>query len=233
MIYCVECGTANEQSARFCIKCGAELFIPEETQFIEEEPKPTIEEVEPKKKGRKTKEKAQEEPIVEEPQEEVNQEIEPVALEWNAAPPQPERRYVPPVMPIERNNFVDNRNDYRYNNVPQATYVPVAREPERYVAEQNMNTKTKPISTGAYFWLNVLYSIPGIGLIVSIILSIAPANINLKRFSRASLIYRIICITILLIVSLALVIVFQRYGSPWYDEMHGFHFWPGLRINIW
>lgn len=245
MVYCVECGTSNDNSARFCTKCGAELYIPDELSDSvpsDEESVVVAKEEEPKKRGRKPKTQKEEVPeqisddieIKEIPAETIEVEAvesviknEPEALEWGTTKSESTKGYVPPAMPGAKVEVHD-----RYQ-AQQATYNPYIATPVNVNGKKGLDNKTKPISTGAYFWLRVLYSIPGVGLIVMIILSVAPANLNLKRFSRASLIYRVICYSTLLILFLALVIVWQHFGWVWYDEFCSYRGWHNWTVRIW
>jgi len=252
MIYCVDCGTANDSDARFCTKCGAELFFPDnEPKAAPKEDEGVIPETvpeEPKKRGRKPKAKPQEEIVTEElaPLEEVSEEPvpmvetdeleqqpkevkkEPEALEWSTSTktaPQHNTGYVLPVMPREYNQ--PNQTYHSTSTVP-----PGNPYEKRFEDQRIMNSRTKPISTAAYFWLKVLYSIPGIGLFMAIILSVAPANLNLKRFSRATLIYRVLCYVALLIAVLILAIVWQYFDWSWCVEFNRYHGWPNWTIRI-
>ncbi len=49
----------------------------------------------------------------------------------------------------------------------------------------NSNSKLAPLSPWAYFWLQILFSIPVIGFIFLIIYSISSANINRRNFARS------------------------------------------------
>lgn len=49
----------------------------------------------------------------------------------------------------------------------------------------NSNNKLAPLSPWAYFWLQILFSIPVIGFIFLIIYSISSANINRRNFARS------------------------------------------------
>lgn len=66
----------------------------------------------------------------------------------------------------------------------------------------------RPVSTSMYFWLGFLSFLPGIGLIVTVILSICGRNKNVKNFERAILAYYIIaliiCLILLIIIGLVL-----------------------------
>lgn len=54
------------------------------------------------------------------------------------------------------------------------------------------------VSTGTYFWLNIVMAIPFVGFILSIILTCAPKNRSLKNYARAYLILNLIGIGIAL-----------------------------------
>lgn len=256
MIYCVECGTENDSNSRFCIHCGAEIFVPDEVieksaldaQVIAVEE--TV--VEPKKRGRKPKVKEEsvesaevigeaeppeevaiepleidsvDEPIITEESQAEDQ--EPEALEWNDTKQSP-KRYVPPVMPSE----TYSQNGY-YRPSPPINSTPYSNRVAEPPITRNIDGKIKPLSTAAYFWLRVLYSIPGIGFIMLVILSIAPSNLNLKRFSRASLIYRIIFYCMFTIICLAAIIVLQHVDWPYCNEIVNHYGWGGWTIRIW
>ena len=267
MIYCVECGTANDAAARFCTKCGVELYVPEELQIVEIPEQEVV--VQPKKRGRKPKAvetlplEQQETPIEIEENQETNEDSQedvipiqlpelpeaietvqvveadpipestlsepevisgPEALEWSDNQP-PTSRYVAPVMP--KNNARTEESYATHNVNPYIEQLPKPPVP------RVVNTRIKPISTAGYFWLFVLYSIPGIGFIVSIILAVAPSNQNLKSFSRASLIYRIIGYTLLLIVFLMLVVLWQHFDWSWCSYIPDRYIKPNWYISIW
>lgn len=76
----------------------------------------------------------------------------------------------------------------------------------------------KPVSTGAYFWTGVLCYLPVIGLILTIIMAIAPRNKNLKNFVRAILIADVIAIIVSLIFAIIAVVV----GGNEFGDL----FWP-------
>ena len=65
----------------------------------------------------------------------------------------------------------------------------------------------KPVSVSKYFWFGLLSFLPVIGLIFTIITSIAPRNKNVKNFERAILVYYIISIILLLIAGIVGIIL--------------------------
>ena len=71
----------------------------------------------------------------------------------------------------------------------------------------------KVAGVGAFFWLNLLFSIPFIGLICCIIFCFAPKNKNIKNFSKANLIWTLLGLIILLIGVGVFAILFSFYGD--------------------
>jgi len=62
----------------------------------------------------------------------------------------------------------------------------------------------RPVSTSKYFWLAFLSCIPIVGFILTIFLSIAGRNRNVKNFEKAILAYYIIAIVIALIAMIVI-----------------------------
>ena len=54
----------------------------------------------------------------------------------------------------------------------------------------------RPISTGTYVGLRILFLIPVVGVVLALIMSFAPKNINMKYFCRAQLILILIVVAI-------------------------------------
>lgn len=76
---------------------------------------------------------------------------------------------------------------------------PVSAAPEGKASGKPM---AAAVSTGSYFWLTVLYSIPVLGLVCSIIAAVSAQNLSRRNFARSVLIIKLIC----LFVSLALAV---------------------------
>lgn len=70
------------------------------------------------------------------------------------------------------------------------------------IAEPN-----KVVSTGAYFGLLLLFSLPIIGFIVCMIMAISSKNKNLKNFAKAILIWTIIGLVITGIITVAVILL--------------------------
>lgn len=79
--------------------------------------------------------------------------------------------------------------------------VPPVPQPVYTTASATAPSKEyKPVATAGFFFLALLFSIPGIGLIMSIILACAPKNINLKNYAKSVLIWKIIGLVLLIII---------------------------------
>ena len=70
---------------------------------------------------------------------------------------------------------------------PQYTVVTAATEPDQTV------------STARFFWFRILFVIPFVGFILSIIMSFAPRNVNFKNFARSYMIMYFIGIGLVLV----------------------------------
>ncbi|MBR6516584.1 MAG: hypothetical protein IKT40_06975 [Bacilli bacterium] len=67
---------------------------------------------------------------------------------------------------------------------------------------QNLQEQYRPLSPWAYFWLQILYAIPILGIIFLIIHAIGSYNINRRNFARSYFcIYVIIGIILIVIIS--------------------------------
>jgi len=90
---------------------------------------------------------------------------------------------------------------------PLQASAPAAPEAAHVSAAPEGKASGKPmaaaVSTGSYFWLTVLYAIPVLGLICSIIAAVSAQNLSRRNFARSVLIIKLIC----LFVSLVLAVV--------------------------
>ena len=67
---------------------------------------------------------------------------------------------------------------------------------------QNLQEQYRPLSPWAYFWLQILYAIPILGIIFLIIHAIGSYNINRRNFARSYFcVYVIIGIILIVIIS--------------------------------
>lgn len=98
------------------------------------------------------------------------------------------------------------QNNQQYNQYtgPQPNYYP--QSPEDYA-------KKSVVSTGAFFGLNLLFSLPAIGWIICLVMAFAPQNQNIKNFARSKLIWIAIGIVVGIIAGVAFSALFSELGS--------------------
>lgn len=88
------------------------------------------------------------------------------------------------------------------------------------------------VGVGTYFWLTVLFSIPGIGLLACLLVSFVPRRKSLKNFGRASLIRVLLGILLLGIMLLTFRLLLpkieagaerflQEQAEEWADDRFG------------
>ena len=86
-----------------------------------------------------------------------------------------------------------------------AKYQPELRSqtPEPGYASHPAAPAEKCVSTGAFFGLMLLFSLPVLGWVICIIMAFAPKNRNIRNFARAMLIWLVIALVISLLLGLA------------------------------
>lgn len=75
---------------------------------------------------------------------------------------------------------------------------------------------------GTFFRLHFLFNIPIIGIIASIIFSFAGSNISRKNYARARLIWQLLTIFLILLVAVAALLLFKKFGSEVEDLLSDF-----------
>ena len=75
------------------------------------------------------------------------------------------------------------------------------------------------VGTGAFWGLKLLYSIPVVGFICSIVLSIAPRNRNIKHHALANLIWKLVAIALLIVSLLLLRPVIRQVSDQMKDAI--------------
>lgn len=80
---------------------------------------------------------------------------------------------------------------------------PVSAAPEGKASGKPM---AAAVSTGSYFWLTVLYSIPVLGLVCSIIAAVSAQNLSRRNFARSVLIIKLICLFFSLALAVAVLL---------------------------
>lgn len=66
--------------------------------------------------------------------------------------------------------------------------------PRHFTAENAaFSANDEPITTGGYIGFTILFAIPLVGLVSSLIFAFASKNMNRRSFARAALFWRIVC----------------------------------------
>ena len=117
---------------------------------------------------------------------------------------QPQNQYSAP----NSQQYAQPQNQYSapYNQQyaqPQPNYY--SQSPEDYA-------QNAVVTTGAFFGLNLLFSLPAIGWIICLIMSFAPKNKNIKNFARSKLIWILIAIILGAICGIIFASVFKNMG---------------------
>ena len=108
------------------------------------------------------------------------------------------------------------QNNQQYNQQytgPQPNYYP--QSPEDYA-------KKSVVSTGAFFGLNLLFSLPAIGWIICLVMAFAPQNQNIKNFARSKLIWIAIGIVVGIIAGVVFSAVFKELGADMDSYFSGY-----------
>ena len=241
MIYCVECGLGNVKDARYCVNCGAKIVV---LTSAEEKAntRPISREEKEEKIVTNLETENQDSELVSETESDRQTEDKDAVLkkdgetvsgtdgafdegepsdrhaaaaasdaDWPRAEqgePFADARYSPP----------HTDGAYMAGSYPETPTPP----PYSAKAGEEDSPNRKPLSTAAYFWLMVMYSIPAAGFLMAALLSFVPSNISLKRFSRAVLIFRMTLFILLLLGILSAAVIIHHRGWPWGEV--NFHF---------
>ena len=113
----------------------------------------------------------------------------------NANPVNPKPANANPVNPNPANAYPNTVNPNPVHANPAPMGVPYTPAPVA-AAEDDMprGGAYGVVSTGAFFWLDVLFKLPGLGWLFCIILSFAPKNYNIKHFARSKLVVLVIAL---------------------------------------
>lgn len=104
-------------------------------------------------------------------------------------------------------------------------------QPEQPTFECRKEDNTAWISSVmSYLGLMLLFAIPGVGLIASIIMSFALKNKNTRNFARAALIFIVVCLLVLCLIVAAGIVLWneivaalgEEYGGEIHLEFHPF-----------
>lgn len=115
----------------------------------------------------------------------------------------PEPAVAEPEQPVVTNNV------YAQNPYAQTNYYAQPQQPQApiTITEDDLPEEYKPLSPLSYFGLQMLYSIPVVGLIFMIIFSISRGNIHRRNFTISYWFPMIIAITIA-IIAIVIMLLF-------------------------
>ena len=97
----------------------------------------------------------------------------------------------------------------RKPEAPKPAAAPAKEAPEE---PQPLSKSDRPVSTAAYFWLMLLFAIPGLGLILAIILAFAARKKSLRNFARANLIWVLVALILCIVGALVGWILLKDTG---------------------
>lgn len=193
--FCTQCGKELTEEMIFCTNCGTKVAVEPVAEVVAEPVAEVAEEpvVEV------------EEPVAEPtPQPVPTPAPQPVPTPAPQPVPQPVPTPVPQPAPKPMSQPVYTREPLP---TPPPAYAPQpVHTPQAPQVQQDKTNKI--VGTGTFFWFKLLYAIPVVGFILSIIFSFAPKNKSLKNYSRATLIWYLIGIIFVAIIVLVMVLAF-------------------------
>lgn len=242
--FCEKCGTPMEDEAVFCPNCGTaaapavEMPAPAAEESAPS-PAPVIEESAPAAETAAAQEPAPEpapEPVVEEPAPAVETvaaqeqggftyagaaQESAAATKQEAAPQEPLYRYQPAVQaqPV----YQQAQPIYQQ---PQPVYQqaqPVYQQPVYAPVPNAADAEDQTVSTAKFFWFRVLFAIPLVGFILSIVMSFAPKNKSFKHFARSYMIMNFIAIGIVLVICCIVLATGASLADFYYDLLYSMY----------
>ena len=233
-----------EDEAVFCPNCGtaAAPAVEMPAPTAEEpapSPAPVIEESAPAAETAAAQEPAPEpapEPVVEEPAPAVETvaaqeqggftyagaaQESAAAPKQEAAPQEPLYRYQPAVQaqPV----YQQAQPIYQQ---PQPVYQqaqPVYQQPVYAPVPNAADAEDQTVSTAKFFWFRVLFAIPLVGFILSIVMSFAPKNKSFKHFARSYMIMNFIAIGIVLVICCIVLATGASLADFYYDLLYSMY----------
>lgn len=105
---------------------------------------------------------------------------------------------------------------------------PVVTAPVTEIKEEKKENipvgKYAVASTSSFFWFSLLYSLPVIGFICSIIFSFASKNLNLKNYARSILVWYLVGIIAVLLGIMLLIALLILSGATLADLIYEFRY---------
>ena len=191
--FCEKCGTQLEGVEAFCPNCGAPVAAEPETPAAETAAETAAAELNAAETAAAPAAPAEESAS-------GSADGAPAAFEYSepaapapaAAPEAAENAqqgfaYGAPAAPAPAQPQYQTAQPQYQQAQPQYTVVTAAPEPDQTV------------STARFFWFRILFVIPFVGFILSIIMSFAPRNVNFKHFARSYMIMYFIGIGLVLV----------------------------------
>lgn len=233
-----------EDEAVFCPNCGtaAAPAVEMPAPAAEEpapSPAPVIEESAPAAETAAAQEPAPEpapEPVVEEPAPAVETvaaqkqggftyagaaQESAAAPKQEAAPQEPLYRYQPAVQaqPVYQQAQPVYQQAQPIYQQPQ----PVYQQPVYAPVPNAADAEDQTVSTAKFFWFRVLFAIPLVGFILSIVMSFAPKNKSFKHFARSYMIMNFIAIGIVLVICCIVLATGASLADFYYDLLYSMY----------
>ena len=216
---CLNCGNEIKEGQKFCINCGAPVPKPEDTA-AQETAAQTEQTIEPASQAEEPAAKAEEPAAKAEEQASQAEEPEAKAEEAATQAEEPETKAEEQAPHAEEAApQVENQAARQEDAADQAAsgVVPVAAiEPSTaaYSTEKSADAilasipkEYKPLTIWQFFGYEVLFSLPIVGVIASLIFALdASRNINLTNFARARFLWTVVETMITLFMFLMMVI---------------------------
>ena len=190
--FCEKCGTQLEGVEAFCPNCGAPVAAEPETTAAETAAETVAAEINAAETAAAPAAPAEESGSADGAPATFEY-SEPAAPAPAAAPEAAENAqqgfaYGAPAAPAPAQPQYQTAQPQYQQAQPQYTVPAAAPQPDQTV------------STARFFWFRILFAIPFVGFILSIIMSFAPRNINFKHFARSYMIMNFIGIGIVILV---------------------------------
>ena len=211
---CPNCGEPITESKKFCINCGAKIEIKAEPE-PEPEPQPK-----PEPEPEPTPEPKPGTPKI---QLQLEHDFDSFDVPDNSNAPEPEPPPKPPEQP-EPPPFIPPPPPATpvFSGGPPAPPVTQAQNADADAAPPK-GSKYTPTGTLAYMGLMILFNLPIIGLITSIILACGK-NVNRKNYGKAVLIFKIIGYVIAIGCAVTLWVIWIRVMELLTDYIPGLDF---------
>ena len=177
--FCEKCGTQLDGVEAFCPNCGAPVAAEPETPAAETAAETAAAEMNAAETAAAPAAPAEESAS-------GSADGAPAAFEYSE-PAAPAPAAAPEAADNAQQGFAYGAPAAPAPAQPQYTVVTAAPEPDQTV------------STARFFWFRILFVIPFVGFILSIIMSFAPRNVNFKHFARSYMIMYFIGIGLVLV----------------------------------